>query len=183
MTALSGWPFFEDFRDYLKFIVINIVPRFILAIILSLLFASIDNYASFYEVIALLVLFCFLIYHFLPPTVDTVYVVKKTGNHEVDDVVMLKLMRASKDTCSGIFTLGGSFVIKSYWGRAVKYPTRLKEKHDFAEHEVSREVKSIRGFNEEYDQLLDGVAWKLIVGQYSADVARYHLANLDAIEL
>ena len=183
MTALSRWILSEDCRDDLKFIVIKIVPRFILAIVLSLLFASIDNYASVYEVVAFIILFCFLIYHFLPPTVDTVYVIKQTGNQEVDGIVRLKLMRASKDTYSGIYTLGDSLVIKSYWGRAVKYLTGLKEKHDFAGHEVSRQVKSIRGFNEEYNRLLDDVAWKLIAAPYGADVARSNVANLDAIEL
>ena len=183
MTALSRWIFSEDCRDYLKFIVINLVPRFILAIFLSLLFASIDNYASVYEVVAFLILFCFLIYHFLPPSVDTVYVIKQTGNQEVDAVVRLKLMRASKDTYNGIYTLGDSLVIKSYWGRAVKYLTDLKKKHDFAGHEVSRQVKSIRGFNEDYKQLLDDVAWKLIAVQYGDDVARSNVANLGAIEL
>jgi len=183
MTALSGWTCSEDFRDYLKFIVINIVPRVILAVLLSLFFASIDNYASFSEIIIFVVLFCFLIYHFLPPAVDTVYAVKKTGDPEVDDLVMLKLMRASKDTYSGIYTLGGSLVIKSYLGRAVKYLARLKEKHDLAAHEVSRQVKSIRGFNAEYHKLLEDAAWKLLADQSGADAVRDNLHNFDAIEL
>jgi hypothetical protein len=183
MTGLSSWKFSEDSRDYLKFILINIIPRFILAIVLSLLFASIDNYASVYEVVAFLLLFCFLIYHFLPPSVDTVYVIKATGNQEVDAVVRLKLMRASKDSYDGIYILGDSWVIKSYWGRAVKYLTDLKEKHDFSGHDVSRQVKSIRGFNEEYNRLLDGVAWKLIVAQYGAEVSRSSVADLGAIKL
>lgn len=183
MATLSGWGVSEDYRDYLKFILINILPRVILAILLSLLFASIDNYASLFEVIVFVVLFCFLIYHFIPPAVDTVYVVKKTGDREADDILMLKLLRASKDTYSGIYTLGGSLVIKSYLGRAVKFLSRLKERHDFTGHEVSRQVKSIKGFNDEYHKLLDRVAWKVMAEPAGAEVARYNLKNLEAIEL
>jgi hypothetical protein len=182
MTTLSGWSFSEDYRDYLKFIIINILPRVILAILLSLLFASIDNHASLFEIMVYVVLFSVLIYHFIPPTVDTVYVVQKTGEREVDEVLMLKLLRASKDTYSGIYTVGGSLVIKSYLGRAVKFLSRLKERHDFTGHEVSRQVKSIKGFNEEYNKLLDRVAWNVIPEPSGAEVARYNLKNFEAIE-
>jgi hypothetical protein len=107
MTGLSGWIFSGDWRDYLKFIVINIIPRFILAVVLSLLFASIDNHASVYEMVAFRLLFCFLIDYFLPPSVDRVYVIKQTGSREVQGIVRRKLMRASKEAYNGIFTLGG----------------------------------------------------------------------------
>jgi hypothetical protein len=183
MTALSGWGFSEDYRDYLKFILINILPRIILALLLSLLFASVDNYASLFEVMVFVFFFCFLIYHFIPPTVDTVYVVKKTGDREADEVLMLKLLRASKDSYSGIYSLEGSLVIKSYLGRAVKFLSRLKERHDLTGHEVSRQVKSIKGFNEEYHKLLDRVAWRVVAEPAGAGVRRYNLKNLEAIEL
>jgi hypothetical protein len=183
MAALSGWDFSEDYRDYLKFILINILPRVILALLLSLLFASIDNYASLFEIMVFVVFFCFLIYHFIPPTVDTVYVIKKTGDPEADEALRLKLLRASKDSYSGIYALEGSLVIKSYLGRAVKFLSRLKERHDLTGHEVSRQVKSIKGFNDEYHKLLDRVAWRVMAAPAPVQVARYNLKNLEDVEL
>jgi hypothetical protein len=96
---------------------------------------------------------------------------------------MLKLLRASKDSYSGIYALEGSLVIKSYLGRAVKFLSRLKEDHDFRGHEVSRQVKSIKGFNDEYHQLLDRVAWKVMAEPAAVEVARYNLKNLQAVEI
>jgi hypothetical protein len=178
-----GWELPEDILDYVRFTGRKFVPRVILAIVLSLLFASIDNYASLNEVITFILFFCFLIFYYLPPSIDTLYLIKKTNDKKRDEVTLLKLLRASKDSVSGLYTLNGSLVIKSYYGKALKYYEQLKEKHDLEGYEIMRQVKSRQGFQEEYCRLLESVSWEFVEEKYGSEAARFSLSDLDAINL
>lgn len=166
-----------------KLIIYKIVPRLILAMALSLLFSSLDGYASVNEVISFFMLFGFLAFYLIPPSVDTLYIVKKTGAPDVDELNLLKLLRATKDSSRGVYTLGGSMVIKSDYGKAVKYFEKLKEKYNFEGYDVFRQEKSKKAFNHEYYMLLEGVSWKFMEDPSKAEVVKYNIDNLDAITL
>ncbi len=183
MASFKDWNLAGDYADSIKFIIIKILPRLILAIILSLLFSSLDNYASFNEIITFIIFFSFLIYYFLPPSVDTIYIIKTTGDKKTDEINILKLLRASKDSYSGIYTLDNSFVIKSYYGKALDYYDKLKEKHNFEGYDVFRNVKSIKEFNEEYCKMLENVSWQLIEEKYGSQVVIYNINRIDTINL
>ena len=182
MKSFMGWELAEDILDYLRFAARKIVPRVILAVVLSLLFASIDNYASLDEVITFVLFFGLLIFYYLPPTIDTLYLIKKTGDQEPEDATLLKLLRSSKDSRNGIYTLNGSLVIKSYYGKTVKYYEKLAEGRNLEGCELIRQVKSRQGFQEEYCKLLESVAWKLVEERYGPEAPRFSLSDLDAIK-
>jgi len=182
MRRFMGWEVTEEVADYLKFLSRKIVPRLILAVVLSLLFSSLDHYASFNEVITFIIFFFFLIFFYLPPTIDTLYLLKKSGDPELDQATLLKLLQASKDSFSGVFALNGSLVIKSYYGQAVDYYEKLKEKRSFEGYEEIRQVKSRQGFQEEYCKLLETVTWKFVEERYGSGGACYRLSSIDAVE-
>ena len=183
MLDRLGWPLPDDLAHFLKFAFFTIIPRLILALALTLLFAGLDNYISLNEVIVFLILFSFLTFFILPPSVDALFVIKKSGNQELDDITYLKLLRACRDSSEGIYLVEGSLMIKSFYGRAMNYYERLKESHNFQGYAVSRLVKPLRGFNDRYCRLLEDEAWKLIQARSGAEVERYDFRRLDAIKL
>ncbi len=124
-----------------------------------------------------------MIYYFLPPAIDTIYCIKTTGDKKTDDVTILKLLRASKDSSSGLYTLDGSFVIKSYYGNVVDYYNKLKETHNFEGYEVFRRIKPVKAFNEEYYKFLENVSWQLIEDKYGSDVVIYNINKIDTVDL
>lgn len=181
MGSWLDWNLPGDGLDNVKFIILKVGPRIILAAVLSILFAGMDNQVHFNEVITFVLLSGLLIFYLLPPAVDSLYLIRQTGNNDLDDLIILKLLQASKDSSSGIYMLDGSFVVKSYYGKAMKYYDKLKEKYDFKGYDIFRQSKPIKAFNEQYYKVLEKVTWKYIEKEYGAAVIKYGIDNLDAI--
>jgi hypothetical protein len=183
MGTFMGWTLREDLVDVIKFTALKVIPRAILAILLSLLFASLDYHATFVEVLAFLLLFGFLIFYYMPPGIDTIYAVRKTGDPDQDKAALLKLLRCSKDSASGIFSLGESFVIKNSYGQATRTYLKLKDRYPLEGYEIIRASRSKKGFQQEYCQLLDTVAWRLVEEKYGSEAVQYHEGDLKTFSL
>ena len=168
----------ENRMHVCKFILSNIIPRVIVAFLLAALFAFLDGRTDIYEFMAFSLLCGFFVFYYLPSAIDTVYVLKKTGDAEKDDLALLPLLKESKDTRDGIFAAGGSLVIKSSYGLAVKCYERLKENQDFTGWEVSRQTQSKKFFNKQYYDLLDKVSQKFLPGT-DQEIKKYRLCDLE----
>lgn len=168
----------ENRMHVFKFILSNIIPRVIVAFLLAALFAFLDRRTDIYEFTAFSLLFGFFVFYYLPPAIDTVYVLKKTGAEEKDDLTLLQLLKESKDSRDGIFAAGGSLVIKSSYGLAVKCYEKLKENHDFTGWEVSRQTQSKKFFNNQYYDLLDKVSQKFLP-RADQEIKKYRLCDLE----
>lgn len=168
----------ENLKDIFKFILSNIIPRVIVALLLALLFAFMDRRTDVYELTAFSLLFGFFVFYYLPPAIDTVYILKKTGDGEKDDLFLLQLLKASKDSRDLIFAAEGALVIKSSYGLAVKCYEKLKENHDFTGWEVSRQTQSKKFFQNQYYDLLERLSRKFLPGP-AQEIKQYRLCDLE----
>jgi hypothetical protein len=168
----------ENLLYFCKFILSKIIPRIIVAFLLAALFAFLDRRTDVFEFTAFSLLFGFFVFYYLPPAIDTVYVLKKTGDEEKDDLLLLQLLKASKDSRDLIFAAEGGLVIKSSYELAVKCYEKLRENHDFSGWEVSRQTQSKQFFHTQYYDLLEKLSRKFLPGP-GQEIKPYHLCDLE----
>jgi len=102
-----------------------------------------------------LVLSSLLIWHF-PPVVETLYIVKKTSISKKDKGVFFDLPKASKDKTSGMYRIGESVVVKSYYRPLViRYLNEFRSTHDMNEYDVTYHRYHKKGYQDHYFLLLN----------------------------
>jgi len=88
--------------------------------------------------------------------VETLYIVKKTSIPKKDKSVFFDLLKASKDKTSGIYHIGESVVVKSYYRPSViRYLNEFRSTHDMNEYDVTYHRYSKKGHRNHYFLLLN----------------------------
>jgi hypothetical protein len=102
-----------------------------------------------------LVLSAILVWHF-PLAVETLYIVKKTSIPKKDKSVFFDLLKASKDKTSGMYHIGESVVVKSYYRpSAIRYLNEFRSTHDLNEYEVTYQKYPKKEYQNHYFLLLN----------------------------
>lgn len=139
--------------DIFWFITKKILPRIIL--IAAVFMVAFALRGSQYFFFLPLILAIILVYRF-PPAIESLYILKKSGIPEKDKAVFLDLLRVSKDKISGVYRVGDSTVVKSYFKPFIRrYWNEFKSNHDQNAYEVFLHSKSKKEYNEHYVMLIE----------------------------
>lgn len=97
-----------------------------------------------------------LLVHSFPPRIETLYILKKTGDPKQDRSNFINLLKASKDKDSGEYRVGQSIAVKSYaTSFLLRYWHQFRSQQNCDEYEVFLHSKSKKDYNSHYLMLVE----------------------------
>lgn len=147
-------------NDLLVFKVVNICWFFmkkllgrgaIVAVIFLLVFHLRGSEYFFLLPLALSAVFIY----FFPPSVETLYIEKKTGIPEKDKGTFLQLLRATMNETSGVYRVGQSIVVKSYYRLLLtSFFYDFQSSHNMDDYDAHIQSKPKKEYKDHYVMLI-----------------------------
>jgi hypothetical protein len=174
-----------DFLDKINYFVFALLPR--LGII-YLFFYLIEHTRRTNLLIFATILIGFIIFYFFPPFISVITLIKKSDYYEEGQNFILYQLLKSSQKGSGIYMINGSFLIKSYYGNAVKIGSIIMNKLNITESEYNILFKKYRRKDliELYSFYSDRIAYTFLSDLHGfnlSDVKRLDFWNVECVDI